>query len=136
MNEGPPLYRVLVTDEATVVARGERVRVWYVRLRDGWVRAREHPEAQVDEVSSERRDERCPPGTIWQRSVELALPPGTILRCAVSSPREETLSAVDYLTRGRVTKSRSVSESYHRLVGNYRLAIAARGAQDDPRAKG
>lgn len=121
-----PGYRVHLTDEATVVARGERVLVWFVRLADGWVRAGEHPFAVKEEISSERGDARCPPGTIWQRRVELELPPGTVLRATVSSPLQEKLSPVEYLTRGRSTKLRRVAHVYHRVVGNYRLELVKR----------
>ena len=121
MTPPEPRYRVFLTDEATVVERGERVRVWFVRFGDGWVRAQEHPDAEVEEVSSIRGDESCPPGTIWQRSVELLLPAGALLRCIVSRPRQEDLSAMDYLRRGAVAKGRTVSTSYHRVIGNYRL---------------
>lgn len=126
MSAEKPKYRVFLTDAATVVARGERVRVWFVRLGQGWVRAREHPEALVEELSSERGDDRCPPGTVWQRSVELVLPVGTVLRSTVSAPRRERLSTVDYLTRGKVAKGREVTETYYRVVGNYRLQAMTR----------
>ena len=131
MTAEPHRYRVFLRDEATVVARGERVSVWFVRQADGWVFAREHPDAQIEEVSSLRGDDSCPPGTIWQRGVELLLPTGTLLRHAVSRPKEEQLSTVDYLRRGRVVQGRAVRYSYHRVVGNYRLELVP-----DPRAPG
>ncbi|NLE88562.1 MAG: hypothetical protein GX607_19460 [Myxococcales bacterium] len=115
------LYRVHVSDEASVVARGERVRVWWVQLNDGWVRAAEHPEATIETASSERGDEGCPPGTIWIRHVELQLPAGTLLRCHLSQPSPERLEPIEYLRRGQLGVARARRETLFRVAGNYRL---------------
>lgn len=115
------LYRVHVVDEANVVPHGERVRVWWVRLNDGWVRAAEHPDGDVEAASSERDDEPCPPGTIWTRSVELLLAEGTLLRCHTSEPAPERLQPIEYLQRGKLGVPRARRETLFRVVGNYRL---------------
>lgn len=114
-------YRVHVVDEATVVAHGERVRVWLAPLNDGYVRAAEHPAAVVDDASSERGDEHCPPGTIWLRNVELILPEGSVLLCRDSAPAAERLEPIEYLRRGKLGMKRSRRETRHKVVGNYRL---------------
>ena len=105
------------------MARGERVRVWLAPLNDGWVRAAEHPEASVENASSERGDESCPPGTIWMRQVELVLPEGSILRCRDTAPATEHLEPMEYLKRGKLGMGRKRRETKHRVVGNYRLEL-------------
>lgn len=120
----PHRYRVRVTDEATVVERGERVRVWFLQLSDEWVRACDHPEADTEEARSETRDARCPPGTIWQRHVELKLTPGTLLLSRVTRPLIERLDTLEYLTKERRGTRRHVEEIWFEVVGNYRLKKA------------
>jgi hypothetical protein len=119
-------YRVHVADEATVVSRGERVRIWWIRLNDGWVRAAEHPNAQV-EALSEGDSDVCPPGTIWVRRIELVLPAHTLLRCHLSEPAPERLEPIEYLRRGRLGVARNRRETYFRVEGNYRLVRADAG---------
>jgi hypothetical protein len=119
------LYRVQVFDEASVVARGEQVRVWFVRQSAAWVRAKDHPGARAMEVDDQRDAGRCPPGTIWRRVVELELPPSTLLRLTISRPLEEHRSPLGYLTRGQVGKRRRVEDQWYRLEGNYRLERVA-----------
>jgi hypothetical protein len=114
-------YRVHLVDEATVVARGERVRVWFLPLNDGWVRAKDHPDAEIEEAKAERRDKSCPPGTIWRREIELMLPRGCPLLSRVTSPLIEALGTMDYLTRERKGMRRHTEETWMTVVGNYRL---------------
>lgn len=116
-----PTYRVHVVDEATVVARGQRLRVWFLGLNDGWVRAKDHPNAELEEAFAERRDASCPPGTIWRREIELVLPRGTPLLSRVSTPLVEALAPLDYLTKERRGMRRHVEETWFLVVGNYRL---------------
>lgn len=115
------LYRVHVVDEATVVPRGERLCVWWVRQGDGWVRAVQHPEADVEAAQSERGDASCPPGTIWIRNIELSLPESTLLRCHVSEPAPERLEPIEYLRRGKLGVGRAIRETLFEVAGNYRL---------------
>jgi len=118
----PPQYRVHLLDEATVVERGERVRVWFMLHGDSWVRAADHPGATVEMSSSERGDGNCPPGTVWQRSIDLVLPVETPLLSRTTSPRAEVLQPMEYLRRGKLGMNRSIQETWMRVVGNYRLA--------------
>lgn len=113
--------RVEVVEDATVVARGERVRSWFVRLNDGWVRAATHPLAVSDEASSEIGDDRCPPGTIWRRAIELELPQGTLLCAVETSPHVERRDPVEYLTREQLGMQRRTRRTHYRVAGNYRL---------------
>lgn len=115
-------YRVHLIDEATVVQRGERLRVWFLELGDTWVRAKDHPSAQLDEVDAERRDPGCPPGTIWRRTIELVLPADTPLLSRVTTPLVERLDAMEYLTKERRGMRRHIEETWFRVAGNYRLA--------------
>jgi hypothetical protein len=108
-------------DEATVVERGEKVRVWFVPEGDTWVRAADHPEAVVEMASSERGDGSCPPGTIWQRTVELSLPHGAALLSRTTTPAQVQLEPMEYLTRGQLGMRRRVHETWMRVAGNYRL---------------
>ena len=114
-------YRVHLVDEATVVARGQRLRVWFLGQNDGWVRAHEHPNAELEEAFAERRDRSCPPGTIWRREIELTLPRGTPLLSRVSTPLVEAFAPLDYLTKERRGVRRHVEETWFLVVGNYRL---------------
>jgi len=116
-----PLYRIHLIDEAVVVSRGERVQVWFVQLRDGWVRAHEHPEAELQTHSSERDDPSCPPGTIWQRQIELRLPRDTLLLRRTSEPLESHHSPLTYLEKGQLRPGRRLTDSCLKLVGNYRM---------------
>lgn len=111
-------------DEATVVERGERVRVWFLHFNDGWVRAADHPDSDTEEARSEDHNTYCPPGTIWQRRVELKLAPGTLLLSRVTSPLIEKLDTLDYLTKERRGVRRHVEETWFEVVGNYRLKKA------------
>lgn len=108
-------------DEATIVDRGERVRVWFVPLGDTWIRAESHPTAQSDEVRSSLDASACPPGTVWQRVVELTLPKGTPLLSRVTSPLTETFDPIDYLVKERRGVRRKVDETWFCVSGNYRL---------------
>lgn len=116
-----PWYRVNVLDQAVVAERGQRVTVWVVEFNDGWIRAKDHPQAETAEERAERPADRCPAGTIWRRSIEFKAPHGTKLRCIVSSPHTERLTPVEYLTRGKHRVGRKLSESLFRVAGNYRL---------------
>jgi hypothetical protein len=115
-------YRVHLIDEATVVERGERLRVWFLELKDGWVRAKDHPAAELEEVSAERRDQACPPGTIWRRTIELVLPAETLLLSRVTTPLLEHFDAMEYLTKERRAMRRHVEETWFIVSGNYRLS--------------
>jgi hypothetical protein len=135
-----PTYHVCVTDEATVVDRGERLRVWFVRWNDGWVRAKDHPAAQVDLNGGES----SPAGVVWRRTVELELPAGALLRTHVTDPAPHGigLSPIECLQRGKLGMGRRVKTTTFRVVGNYRLAplpaepTPARGAQFQSRGTG
>lgn len=122
-----PKFRAQLIDEATVVERGEQVKVWFVPLRDSWVRAKDHPGAVVDGDSGEQNTNFCPPGTIWQRTIELTLPAKTPLLCRVTRPLIESWATVDYFTKDRRAVRRHVEERWYRLIGNYRM-----GRCDEP----
>jgi hypothetical protein len=127
----PSPYRVHLTDEATVVGRGQRIRVWLVRHNDGWIRAKDHPDASLEEARADQRDASCPPGTVWRRSIELTLPGGCLLVCRVSTPLIEELGALEYLMKERRGMRRRVDETYFIVSGNYKLtkAPARKGSQ-------
>lgn len=114
--------RVHVEDDARIVERGERVRVWFLPFRDGWIRAKDHPDADLEWASSEAQDARCPPGVVWRRAIELSLPPGTHLLCRTTSPLVERMTPLDYLVRERRGVRRHVQEDWYRVTGNYRLS--------------
>lgn len=135
MKTPPATYRVHLVDEATVVARGQRLRVWFLGLNDGWVRAKDHPEAQLEEAFAERRDTSCPPGTIWRREIELILPRGTPLLSRVTTPLVEAFAPLDYLTKERRGVRRHVEETWFQVVGNYRLKKMAEAPTFPPARK-
>jgi len=117
----PPLFRASLIDEATIVERGERVKVWFLPWGETWIRAKDHPNAQLDEVSSLTRATQCPAGTVWQRSIEIALAPRTPLLCRITRPLIENFQTLDYMTKDRRMMRRHVEERWYLLVGNYRL---------------
>lgn len=121
MKTSTATYRVHLVDEATVVARGQRLRVWFLGLNQGWVRAKDHPHAELEEAFAERRDKSCPPGTIWRREIELILPRGTPLLSRVTTPLVEALAPLDYLMKERRGVRRHVEETWFLVEGNYRL---------------
>lgn len=120
--------------------------MWFLPLQDSWVRAKDHPAACVETHLSEERDERCPPGTIWQREVDLLLPAGTPLLSRVSTPLVERFEPMEYLTRDRRGLRRHVEETWFVVRGNYRIirskepnpiarARSGRDVSDAPQAK-
>lgn len=124
-------YRVALTERASVVARGEQVELWFVRVNDAWMRAIEHPGASVesssvDDEAADSGGERCPSGTIWIRTTELVLAPGTQLLQRQSAPRARRLSVMNYLKQGLATTQRVVRERHFVVTGNYRLMPVGR----------
>lgn len=123
----PRQYRISVTDCSSIVPRGEQIRIWWVRLNDGWVRAHQYPGAEVELGGGER----CPPGVVWRREIELRLDRGALLRCAVSEPApDEGLQPLDYLRREIRSARRRRRVRTFRVTGNYRLSRA--GELDPP----
>ena len=128
-------YRVALTERASVVARGEQLDLWFVRVNDAWVRAIEHPSASVESNSVEHEvalpvAESCPSGTIWQRTTELLLPPGTHLLQRQSAPRPRKLTVMNYLKQGLSTTQRVVRERHFVVIGNYRTTPVGRMVVD------
>lgn len=124
-------YRVALTERAAIVARGEQLELWFVRVNDAWVRAVEHPSAAVESNTLEPQgdtstSERCPSGTVWQRSTELVLDAGTRLLLRQSAPRPRKLSVMSYLKQGLATTQRVVRERHFVVTGNYRLTPVGR----------
>jgi len=125
-------YRVALTERASVVARGEQLDLWFVRVNDAWVRAVEHPSATIESSTLEPQaghtsaSERCPSGTVWQRTTELVLDAGTQLLLRQSAPRPRRLSVMSYLKQGLATTQRVVRERHFVVTGNYRLTPVGR----------
>src|SRR5688572_21476233 len=128
-------YRVALTERASIVARGEQLELWFVRVNDAWVRAVEHPSAAIEASTLEPQEpqagntsssERCPSGTVWQRSTELVLDAGTQLLLRQSAPRPRRLSVMSYLKQGLATTQRVVHERHFVVTGNYRLTPVGR----------
>lgn len=117
--------RILLVDEAHIVDRGEALRVWFVALGQGWVKACEHPAVIPSDSES---DESLPPGTVWRRATELSVPLGTLMMSRATSPHVVRLDPLAYLERGKSAIERRVAETYYRAVGNYRLEVVPEGA--------
>ncbi len=120
MNSPSDEYRIHLVDQCKVVSFGEEVRVWFLKENDAWVRAKDHPNAELETANSERDDDRCPAGFVWVRSVELRLKKDTILLCRTSSPLAQQGEMLDFLTRGASRSRRRVSEQFYQVKGNYR----------------
>ena len=127
------LYRVSLIDHASIVERGEQLQVWWVRVNDAWVRAPEHPNANIELESSSDEEvvltgfrRTCAPGVIWRRCTELLLEPGTRLLRRQTRPRTRNLSVMGYLTLGVPRAQRVMQEREFQLVGNYRLVPVGR----------
>lgn len=121
-----PHCRVLLVDEATVVPRGEELRVWFVELGQGWVKACDHPRAIDPETETE---DGPPPGTVWRRATELSVPVGTRVMRRVTAPHIVRLDPLAYLERGKPGIERRVVESLYRVSGNYRLETTQRAPE-------
>jgi len=125
-------YRVALTERSTIVARGEQLELWFVRVNDAWVRVTEHATATVeanstaDEPDTSAGSERCPSGTIWVRTTELVLEAGTRVLLRQSWPRSRRLSVMSYLKQGLSNTQRFVRERHFVVSGNYRLAPVGR----------
>ncbi len=78
-SSGETLVTVEVTERETVVARGHQRTSWLVRDGRRWSPAGGAPGASVT-----LRD--APPGTVWERSIELRVAPGTLLLRLESRP--------------------------------------------------
>lgn len=111
-------FRVHLVDEASVVAHGEQLRVWFVKEGEEFVKAAQHPNTEPETVEA---GDSVPAGVVWRRNLELVLPEGKLLLCRVTLPRIERRDPLDYLTRGALGTFRRVTESYYRVLGNYRL---------------
>jgi len=130
-------YRVALTERSTIVARGEQLELWFVRVNDAWTRVTEHvtatteENAAADEPSTATSEtsagsERCPSGTIWVRTTELVLEAGTRVLLRQSWPRSRRLSVMSYLKQGLSNTQRFVRERHFVVSGNYRLAPVGR----------
>ena len=127
MSSSSSEYRIHLKDQCKVVAHGEEVRVWFLKENDDWVRAKDHPHAQLETANSEHIDDHCPAGFVWVRNVELRLKKNTLLLCRTSSPLAQQGEMLDFLTRGASRSRRQVREQYYRVVGNYRTVMLREG---------
>lgn len=116
-------FRVHLIDEASVVAHGEQLRVWFVQEGEEFVKAAQHPNTEPETVEA---GDSVPAGVVWRRNLELVLPDGKLLLCRVTLPRIERRDPLDYLTRGALGTFRRISESYFLVRGNYRLEPTSR----------
>lgn len=116
-----PTCRILLVDEAHIVARGEALRVWFVALGQGWVKACEHP-AVIPQDGPEMED-GLPPGTVWRRATEISVPLGTLIMSRATQPNILRLDPLAYLVRGKVATERRVVETLYRATGNYRIEV-------------
>ena len=111
MNEaGGRLVLVELVDEETIVPRGTRKVVWYVRTGDAWTHPGDLPDAT--RVALEPR-----PGTIWMSSTEVKVQPGTRLMRVESDPSQDPArDPLDYL-RGEIRGARRrTRRSYYRVT--------------------
>ena len=76
---GPALVTVAVTEREVVVARGHQRTSWLIREGNGWRPASDAPSASVTLLEPA-------PGTVWERTIDLALAPGTLLMRVDSRP--------------------------------------------------
>lgn len=115
----PPVVTVEVVDEETIVERGTRRVVWFVKGNAGWAHAAGWPGAS-------RRDRDAGPGTVWEREVVLELPLGTeLMRVEVRPAARRDRDALDYLRAEVRDAPRQVRRTYYRAGARGRL-IAAR----------
>lgn len=133
-----PAYRIALRERATIVARGEALETWWVRVNDGWVRASEHPaitatsraDADIDEhgsgESQSSDDAACPSGTVWHRTLELLLQAGTEVLLRQTWPRTRRLSVMGYLESGLGHTQRTINERRFIVSGNYKLTPIGR----------
>lgn len=93
-------------DETSVAARGNVERVWFVKLRDVWVRAKQVPGARVELLSRA-------PGVIVRARVTLELPRDALVECRESRPAESRKSTLEHLTAAsRTPPRRHITKRY------------------------
>jgi hypothetical protein len=99
---------VEVIDEACVVPGGNVERVWFVELRDGFIRAKHSPTAKSEFLSRG-------PGVIFRMRILLELPQGTLLERRESRPVPSTRTTLEHLTAAARTPARRHSRSRYRV---------------------
>jgi hypothetical protein len=99
---------VEVIDEACVVARGNVERVWFVELRDGWIRAKTFPSANSEFLSRGA-------GVIFRQRIRLQLPQGTLLERRESRPIPSVRTTLEHLTAAARTPARRHTRVRYRV---------------------
>ena len=120
MNEAPRTELVELVDETSVVARGNVDRVWFVKLRDAWVRARHVPGARVELLSRA-------PGIVVRARVTVELPRDALVECRESRPAVSRQSTLEHLTAARRTAPRRHTTKRYRVARGGRLEPAENG---------
>lgn len=123
MNEAPRTELVELFEETTVAARGNVERVWYVKVRDAWLRARNAPTARVELLSRA-------PGVIVRARVTLELPRGALVECRESRPAASRQSTLEHLTAARRAPPRRHTAKRYRVVRGGALEPEGNGPAD------
>lgn len=87
------LVEVTLSCHELVVPGGTRTTSWYVREQERWLMAHRHPSAR-------REQQNAGPGTVWEETLHLRLPPGARLKQVVQEPTAgEARALFDYLRK-------------------------------------
>jgi hypothetical protein len=118
----PPVReRVELVESERVVERGSAKTQWFVRVRDGWTRARQVPGALVQPLETG-------PGVVWEHRIELTLARGARLLCVRSHPNPVQRSPLAHLEASGVSRLRILRTFHHVTRGGLVVRDAPRRA--------
>lgn len=120
--------RITIEDSEHVVPHGARSTTWLVRVRDGWVAARQMEGAFVERLEAG-------PGTVWRQSITLELAVGSRLLRIDSAPRSQRKTPLEYLESRAVPAARAVVRREFRLSAEGELLAAERTRPAAPKGK-
>jgi hypothetical protein len=104
-----------------VVERGRRTLLWRIEWRDGWRRAEDWPNAELEHVDPG-------PGTVWERRIRIRVPRGTRLERVISRPGKPVRrDAWDYLAREVRGPARAVTRTRFEVAAHGELVAVESG---------
>lgn len=123
MSEAPRRELVELVEETTVAARGNVERAWFVKVGDGWVRARNAPGARFELLSRG-------PGVVVRARITLELPRGAEVERRESRPSATAQSTLEHLTAARRGPQRRFVTKRYRVARGGALEAVGNGRDE------